>query len=120
MPSCANSTDQRDWVCQDHKGFDHAQSWDQVERWLERDLRVLDPDGDLVRKVDGVRAARPGQDVGTEIGSVRLTYYADPYEYSAMVMLLEEAPEPPVTQEEEDEAIASILRAAEKLNTRPN
>ncbi len=111
MPDCSTAVDESTWDCAGHPGFIHADSWDQIEGWLARGLKVLDGDGDVVAKVNSARAtAGPARE---EEGLVILQDYAGQlYEYRAKTILLEEDP---VTPEEEDEAIASILRTMQKF-----
>lgn len=110
MPHCSNNTDESFWDCSEHPKYTHAESWDQVCEWLDRGLDVLDPDGDHVRSFDRVIGSEDpkGEDPRLEVGRVALSDYSDSYNYAAKVMLLSE---PPVSQEEEDEAIQSILKA---------
>lgn len=112
MSHCSNELDERYWTCHQHPEHAHAESWDQINDWLTDGLEVLDPDGDRVKSFDGVIGTEDpkGEDPRLEVGKVALVDYpsGDRYNYAAKVMLLSE---PPVSQEEEDEAIQSILKA---------
>lgn len=81
-----------------HSGWRHAESWDEVQDWLDNDLSVMDHDGDKI-----VRVVSPGQ---VEIVG------GGHYSYPAETILIEDLQlVEPTTPEEEDAAMASILEA---------
>lgn len=90
-------------------GWFHADSWDEVKRWLEHGAFVADLDGDRLTKV--VEVGLSGY--GPYFGRVELKNYPESgFEYDVRSLLLEYTDiEEPLSPEEEAEALASIMKS---------